>query len=72
MELLELCLLFRLKLCDLLNDGLEDLVCRHVIEFTQSSVDTLGILEGDVGLTIRAEDTLRLASEDDLFDALNV
>jgi hypothetical protein len=72
LELLELCLLFRLKLRDLLNDGLEDLVGRHVIELTQGSVDTLGILEGDVGLTVRAEDTLGLASEDYLLDALNV
>lgn len=72
MELLELCLLFRLKLRDLLNDGLEDLVGRHVIEFTQGSVDTLGILEGDVGLTVRTEDTLGLPSEYYLFDALNV
>ena len=72
MELLKLCLLFRFELRDLLNDGLEYLVGRHVIELTQSSVYTLGILKGNVGLAVRAEYTLRLASEYDLFDALNV
>lgn len=52
MELLELCLLFRFKLSDLLNDGLEYFVSRHIIELAQSSVDTLGVLEGDVGLAV--------------------
>lgn len=52
MELLKLCLLFRLELCDLLNDGLKDLVGRHVIELAQGSMNTLGILEGDISLAI--------------------
>ena len=52
LELLQLCLLFRLELRYLLNDGLKDLVGRHVIELAQGSVDTLGILEGDIGFAV--------------------
>jgi hypothetical protein len=56
----------------LLDDSLEDLVCRHVIELTKSSVNTLGVLERHVCLAIGAEHSLRLASENDFLDALNV
>jgi hypothetical protein len=52
LELLKLCLLFRLELCDLLNDGLKDLVGRHVIELAQGSMNTLGILEGDISFAV--------------------
>jgi hypothetical protein len=72
LELLKFGFLFVLKLSNLLNDSLEDLVRRHVIEFSKSGVNSFGVMEGDIFGPVASEDTLRLASEHDLFDSLYV
>ena len=72
LELLKFGFLLVLKLSDLFNDSLKDLIRRHVIELSKSGVDSLGVMEGDVLSPVASEDTLGLAAEDDFFNSLNI
>lgn len=72
LELLELLLLLIFELGNLFNNGLEDLVGRHVIELSEGCVYSLGVLEGNILGAVASEDTFRLSSEDDLFDTLDI
>jgi hypothetical protein len=63
---------FTLELSNLLNDGLEDLVGRHVIELSESCVYSLRVVESHVLSLVALEDTLWLATEYYLLYPLDV
>jgi hypothetical protein len=69
---LKFCFLLILKLSDLLNDSLKDLVGRHIIELSKGSVDSLGVMESDVLGAVASKDTLGFAAKNDFFDPLDV
>ena len=59
-------------MCNLFNNSLEHFVGRHIIELAESCVNALWVLERHISLAIGTEDTLRLATEHNFLDALDI